>query len=293
MQLSAHARGILISIFGVFILSPDSLLIRLADLDEFTLIFYRGLFPAVTISCLLLLYYRGSFLSIVIASGWAGLLNGFFYAVTNITFIYSIQQTSVANTLVILSSAPVFAAVFSIFLLKEQQRQTTWIVILLSMFGIFLIGYGSYQSSSLTGDMFALACAISTACSAVLVRYRRSIDLVPSVIFGSLMMSAFAIYKAQIAEINESQLVYIMIIGFVLVPLAFICLTIAPRFAKSAEVQLVFLLEAILGPLWVWLVIAETPPTNTLVGGAILLLSVTWFAIHSLKSDIKGCKPLN
>lgn len=285
MQLSAHARGILISIIGVLILSPDSLLIRLANLDDFTLIFYRGLFPAITISFVLLFYYRRNFFSIVIASGWAGLLNGCFYAITNVTFIYSIQQTSVANTLVILSSAPVFAAIFSIYLLREHQRLGTWIVIFLSMVGIFIIGYGSYQSNSLTGDMFALICAVSTACSAVLVRYRRLVDLVPSVIFGSLIMSAFALYKAPIEEINQSQLIYIMIIGFVLVPLAFMCLTIAPRLAKSAEVQLVFLLEAILGPLWVWLVIAETPPLNTLIGGALLLVSVTWFAIQSLKTE--------
>ena len=75
------------------------------------------------------------------------------------------------------------------------------------------------------------------------------------------------------------------IMGFVLVPLAFMLLTIAPRFANSAEVQLVYLLESILGPLWVWLVIRETPSLNTLVGGCLLLLSVTWFAQHTLREE--------
>ena len=284
MHLSTHARGILISILGVFILSPDSLLIRLLQLDDYTLIFYRGLLPAVTITLLLLIYYQRNFLSVIIATGWAGLMNGVFYATTNITFIYSIQKTSVANTLVIVSSAPIFAAIFSILVLREHQRPTTWVVIAISLFSIFIIGYGSYNSGGLSGDLFALICAISTACSAVLVRYRRSIDLVPSVIFGSLFMVLFAWLKAPIASVSDIQLVYILIIGLVLVPLAFMALTIAPRFANSAEVQLVFLLEAILGPLWVWMVISETPPMNTLIGGVLLLASVGWFAFNTLKT---------
>jgi drug/metabolite transporter (DMT)-like permease len=284
MHSSQHARGLLIAILGVLILSPDSLLIRLLKLDDFTLIFYRGLLPAFTITTILILYYRKRFLSVVLATGWAGILNACLFAATNITFINSIQKTSVANTLVILSSAPVFAAVLSFFILREKQRSITWIVMAMSMIGIFIIGFGSYQGDGLAGDLFALACALTTACSAVLVRLRKHIDLVPSVIFGSLMMALYAWMTAPIASVSNSQFIYIAIIGFVIVPLAFMCLTIAPRFAGSAEVQLVFLLEAILGPLWVWLVIRETPSTNTLLGGGILLVSVTWFAIKSLNN---------
>ena len=68
-------------------------------------------------------------------------------------------------------------------------------------------------------------------------------------------------------------------------PCAFVLLTIAPRFANSAEVQLVYLLESILGPLWVWLVISETPSLNTLIGGSMLLISVAWFAQQTLREE--------
>ena len=273
------------SLLGVIILSPDSLLIRLAGLGDFTLIFYRGLFPSVAITLLLLIYYRRKFLSAATAIGWAGLLNGALYATTNITFIYSIQTTSVANTLVILSSAPIFAAILSLFILKENQYPLTWLVIGFSIVSIFIIGLGSYGKSSLSGDLFALACAISTGCSAVLVRYKKDIDLVPSVIVGSILMTLYALTQSPEIIVSTTQLIYLGIIGFVLVPFAFIILTIAPRFARSAEVQLVYLLEAILGPLWVWLVINEEPTLYTLVGGAMLLISVSWFAISTVKQE--------
>jgi len=285
MPNSLHARGILISIIGVLILSPDSLLIRLLSLDNNTLIYYRGLLAAITITALLAIYYRQKFFAVILTAGWAGALNGCFFAATNITFVHSIQITSVANTLVIVSSAPIFAAILSVIVLREKQPMRTWIVILLSLAGIFMIGLGSYQSDALTGDLFALVCAITTACSAVLVRLRKTIDLLPSVIFGSLIMALYAWLNAPITSVSYAQFGYLALIGLVVVPLAFTCLTIAPRFAGSAEVQLVFLLEAILGPLWVWLVINETPSLNTLIGGGVLLASVAWFAAQALRPE--------
>lgn len=65
---------------------------------------------------------------------------------------------------------------------------------------------------------------------------------------------------------------------------------------RSAEVQLVFLLEGILGPFWVWIVINETPPINTIIGGSLLLASVSWFAIASVSEDadkVEGIATIN
>ena len=117
------------------------------------------------------------------------------------------------------------------------------------------------------------------------MRWRKQVDLVPSVILGSLFSAIYAFTQSPQLAISAVQLVYVGIIGFVLVPFAFIMLTIAPRFTNSAEVQLVYLLESILGPLWVWLVIREAPTLNTLVGGSLLLLSVAWFAHSSLREE--------
>ena len=283
--LSDRGKGILMSLVGVFVLSPDSLLIRLAGLDDYTLIFYRGLFPIFAISLLLWIYYRERFIAVLLGIGWAGIVNGILFAGVNISFISAIQRTSVANTLLFLSSAPIFAAILSLLVLRENQRPTTWLIIALSLLGIFIIGWGSYGNHGLLGDFFAVCCAIFTACSAVLVRYFRHIDLVPSVILGSLFTSCYALLQSPELAISPLQLVYLGIIGLLLIPFAFTILTIAPRLANSAEVQLVYLLESILGPLWVWLVIHETPSANTLIGGSILLVSVAWFAHHSIREE--------
>lgn len=287
VRLSDRGKGIVMSIGGVLILSPDSLLIRLAGLDDYTLLFYRGLFPVVAISLILLIYYRAGFLPALLRIGWAGILNGVFFSAVNITFIGAIQKTSVANTLLFLSSAPIFAAILSLLVLRENQQPGTWLIIAISLLSISVIGWGSYGSNGLAGDLLALCCAIFTACSAVLVRYKKDIDLVPSVIIGSFFTACYALSRSPDMAISSTQLLYVGIIGFILVPFAFIVLTIAPRYANSAEVQLVYLLESILGPLWVWLVINETPSLNTLVGGSMLLVSVAWFVQHTIRQEAK------
>ncbi|MFT5224948.1 MAG: drug/metabolite transporter (DMT)-like permease [Polaribacter sp.] len=277
-----RSKGILISLLGVFILSPDGLIIRILGLDNATLLFYRGAFSAIAIFILLLLYYRKRFLSVVFGIGWIGILNGFMFAVTNITFVNSIQLTSVANTILILSSAPVFAAILSLIILKENQKPLTWLIIALSFIAIFIIGFGTYGSGGFLGDIFALGCAISTGFSAVLARLKKDSDLVPSIIVGSVITALYALASAPISTVDSTQLIYLSVQCLVLIPLAYAIITIAPRFTSSAEVQLVFLLESILGPLWVWIVISETPPINTIIGGSLLLTSVFWFAIVSV-----------
>ncbi len=274
------------AVCGVAVLSPDSLLIRLAGLSDNSLLFYRGLLPAIAISGYLLFYYGQNLPKAMLQIGRAGLLNAALFAIVNISFIYAIQRTSVANTLLVLSSAPVFAAVLSLIFLRENQRLTTWIIIACSLFGIFVIGMGSYSSNGLMGVLLALLCAIATACSAVLVRYKKEIDLVPSVVIGSLLTAAIALAQAPELSVSTTQFLYLGIIGFVLVPFAFVMLTIAPRYANSAEVQLVYLLESILGPLWVWWVIRETPTLNTFIGGSILLVSLFCFMHFSMKQEM-------
>jgi drug/metabolite transporter (DMT)-like permease len=288
VRLSDRGKGILMSLVGVFVLSPDSLLIRLAGLDDYTLIFYRGLFPIFSILLILWFYYRDRFTAVLLGIGWAGVVNGIFFAGVNISFVSAIQRTSVANTLLFLSSAPIFAALLSLIVLRENQRPSTWLIIALSLLGIFIIGWGSYGSSGLLGDFLAICCAVFTACSAVLVRYRKEVDLVPSVVIGSFFTACYALLQTPELAISGRQLLYLGIIGFILIPFAFTILTIAPRFANSAEVQLVYLLESILGPLWVWLIVRETPSLNTIVGGSILLASVAWFAHHSLREETRA-----
>ena len=117
------------SLIGVFILSPDSLLIRLADLNDLSLIFYRGALPPITIILFLIIYYKGNIAKSFLLMGKAGIIYALLHSLMFITFVYSIQHTAVANTLVIIASAPIFTAILSVIFLKENPKPLTWVII--------------------------------------------------------------------------------------------------------------------------------------------------------------------
>ena len=283
--MKTRNKGLILSFIGVLILSPDSLLIRLVDLDDFSLIFYRSALPIVTILIFLIYTYQESFLKSFYLIGIPGIIYAILYAITHICFVYSIQNTAVANTLVLIASAPIFAALFSVFILKEIPSLFTWIVILIAMFAMIIIGVGSFTTTGLYGDLMALIVAIGMGFSMVLVRLFKNKDLVPACLLGCLISALYALPFGINFDLNNNQFILILIMCLILLPIPFMIMTISPKFAPAHEVALIFLLESVLGTTWVWFIIQEVPPLNTIIGGILLLGSVTIFIYQTTKKS--------
>ncbi len=281
--MKTRNKGLILSFIGVLIISPDSLLIRLVNLDDFSLIFYRSTLPIVTILIFLIYTYQKSFLKSFYLIGIPGIIYAILYAITHICFVYSIQNTAVANTLVLIASAPIFAAIFSVFILKEIPTVFTWIVILIAMFAMIIIGLGSFTTTGLYGDFMALIVAIGMGFSMVLVRLFKNKDLVPACLLGCLIAAIYALPFGINFNLNNDQLVLIFIMCLIILPIPFMIMTISPKFAPAHEVALIFLLESVLGTAWVWFIINESPPINTIIGGTLLIASVTIYIYQTTK----------
>ena len=78
-------------------------------------------------------------------------------------------------------------------------------------------------------------------------------------------------------EISSNSLFYISITGLVILPLSFILLSRAARMTPASNVSIIMLLETILGPLWVWIFISESPQLLTIIGGIIVILALVYF----------------
>ena len=283
--MKTRNKGLILSFIGVLILSPDSLLIRLVDLDDFSLIFYRSALPILTILIFLIYTYQVSFLKSFYLIGIPGIIYAILYAITHICFVYSIQNTAVANTLVLIASAPIFAALFSVFILKEIPSLFTWIVILIAMLAMIIIGVGSFTTTGLYGDLMALVVAIGMGFSMVLVRLFKNKDLVPACLLGCLISALYALPFGINFDLNNNQFILILIMCLILLPIPFMIMTISPKFAPAHEVALIFLLESVLGTTWVWFIIQEVPPLNTIIGGILLLGSVTIFIYQTTRKS--------
>ena len=281
--MQTRNKGLILSLIGVLILSPDSLLIRLVNLDDFSLIFYRSALPVITIFLFLLYIYRSNLLNSFLLIGKIGILYAILYAITHVCFVYSIQNTSVANTLVLIAAAPIFAAIFSVFLLKEIPDFFTWVIIFIALLGMIIIGWGSYTTSGIYGDLMALIVALGMGFSMVLVRFYKDTDLVPACLIGCIIAALFALPFDINFNLNSFQILLLLLMCLIILPIPFMILTIAPKYAPAHEVALIFLMESVLGTAWVWFVIKEVPPFNTVVGGIVLLIAISIFILKTTR----------
>ena len=132
-------KGSLLAFVAVIFITPDSLFIRLSNVDTWGLVFYRGIIPFFTVFIGMLLIYKSNFFKMLFSSGYHGLIYISTFSITNITFVVSIQNTNVANTLVMIATAPMLSAILGAIFLKEPPDKKTWISIIVTFLAIIYI----------------------------------------------------------------------------------------------------------------------------------------------------------
>tara|TARA_Y100000590_G_scaffold199245_1_gene226290 strand:- start:1391 stop:2248 length:858 start_codon:yes stop_codon:yes gene_type:complete len=283
MQYKDQKKGMLLAFTAIMFITPDSLLIRLSAAESWNLIFYRGFIPFLVVFIGLLIIYKTKFISQLKENGWHGIAYAGVFTLTNIFFVISIENTNVANTLIMIALAPMLSAVISFIFLKENTDKKTWIAIIITTLSVVYIFNDSFEKGDFLGNFLGLVCATGLAVGAVIIRSAKKINLVPSAMMGKLIVACIAYLLADnlVLSGNDSIIIPLMCIMCVAIP--FVLITLAPRYIIAAQVNLFFLLETILGPLWVWLVIKEQPSTETIIGGIIIVATITTHSILSLK----------
>ena len=277
-KLSDQKKGSLLAFVAVMFITPDSLLIRLSNIETWGMLFYRGAIPFFLVLIGLLLFYRQNFINAFLKVGTVGIFYAISFSICNITFIVSIQNTNVANTLIMIALAPMLSAILGAIFLKEMPGKGTWIAIFITFLAALFIFYDSLQVGNLFGNIMGFVTAAGLALNAVLIRYARDRDLLPSAVMGKLGVAVFAFFFVENFNLIGTDQIYIPIMCIICVALPFVLVTIAPRFIPAEEVNLFFLLETIIGPIWVWLVVKEQPTLETIIGGAVIIITL---GIHS------------
>ena len=288
-NLSNQQKGSLLAFVGVMFITPDSLFIRLSTIGTWELLFYRGAIPFFFVLIGLLFFYKKNFLNALLKIGYVGIFYIISFSACNITFIISIQNTNVANTLIMVALAPMLSAILAAIFLKEPTNKNTWTAIFVTFFSVTFIFYDSIQLGNIKGDIYGFITALGLAINANLARYAKDIDLVPSAVIGKLVVAIFAFFFVDNFYLSGMDLFIVPLMCVMCVAIPFVLVTIAPRFISAPEVNLFFLLEVILGPIWVWFIIKEQPSLQTIIGGIIIIITI---ALHSFlalkKTQIKS-----
>ena len=277
-NLSDQKKGSLLAFIGVLFITPDSLLIRLSEIETWGLLFYRGFIPFIAVLLGLILFYRSNFFKALLNIGYTGIFYAISFSVCNVTFIISIQNTNVANTLIMVAMAPMLSAFLGAFFLKEIPDKKTWFAIIITFLSVTYIFYDSVKLGNIIGDIFGFITALGLAINANLARYAKDRDLVPAAVIGKLGTAAFAFIFVKNFSLINTDIIIVPLMCIMCVAIPFVLVTIAPRFITAAEVNLFFLLEVIVGPIWVWMVISEKPSLETILGGTVI---ITTIGLHS------------
>ena len=277
--------GNFLALIGVLILTPDTMVMRFSNLDRWPLMGWRGFLMGIT---LLIFWWFFQFYNkekkISSIYSWQGIIVIFAFAINSVTFTLGIQETSVMVVLTAVATMPVFAAILSVFLMKESQGWGGWATILFAMVGVVIVvsdgnnAVGQPEGSTVLGAIYGCITASGLALAFTMVRKYRELEVIPAAAIGSLLSGIFGFLLSAEDTIFTAPVWTILTMGVLILPVSFGLISIAPRYTTSAIVSLVMLLEMVIGPFWVWIAIGERP-SITMILGAFLVITVISFHI--------------
>lgn len=282
-QSKSHIRGILIVVTGVLLISFDVLLVRLAGVDGWNISFWRGIFMALALAPFWIVGQFRSGRNIENKKGI--LLAALMMALSSLGLVLAFTLTRAANAVVILSAAPLFAALFSRWFLGERCPLRTWIAIFVCMAGVVWVMRGSIGGGDLTGDLLAVVATVFVGGYFTVFRADPDLSRSAVIVSGGLMLALFALPLATPFILPLESYGWLALAGLIQMPIALLLITVGTRFLPATEVSLFLLLETILAPIWVWMVFAEVPPEATLTGGVLIMATLILHTIVGFMRD--------
>ena len=282
-----RTKGIIITVLGVLFLIPDSLLVRLITATPLAICFWRGLLGGSLLLIIYLIYGLLSKDNKRLDFTLKEILIILCIALSTICFVLSVNYTTVANTLFLLSTAPFFSIFLSYFLLGEKIRLKDLCASLIALIGVFIISLGSQVSNNTLatslGDLFGIGIAIFTALVLTLARHGSSKLVIRSNAIGMYVVALFVLPFVKNFSVEQETILYLLILCLICVPIGSLLILTGPKYISASEVSLIILLQVILAPILAWLILKEYPGLSSLVGGifvisALLIVNLKGFS---------------
>ena len=278
--------GLLTAILGALLLSPDTLLMRWAEMDGFHMLAWRGLLAG---SIFITLWFitrqgrRAEDIANLKRPFGLGLITCQFFNAT--LFSLGVSIAPVALVLLGVATVPIFAALFAYIILREPTETKTWIAIGAVLCGLSVAvftpenGHVQINIWSLVGALAGLGVAVTLSMSFVLIRHQKTAPFLLAIGIGGLLSGLFGLLMTGLGNMTDGNIGYIIFTGTIILPISFFLLSFAARYTHASNVSLALLLETVLGPVWVWIGTPERPTPMMLFGGFIVILRLLTYLI--------------
>ena len=238
------------------------------------ILFWRSIFFSIVVLFFLIITYKKNLFTSIYKVGLPGFFGGMVLSCGYAGYVFAMYNTTVANANFIIQTQTIFLAIFGYIFLKEKISKLTLASIFLAFGGIFLMLGSSLTGGQMIGNIAAFVMPISFAVLILTVRKYPSVDMIPLQLIAGIGAVIIGYLFSSKIIISSHDIFLGFVAGFFQVGFGFIFITIGAKTTPSALVGIIMLTEAVLGPLWAWLFINETPPLVVLVGGTIVLSAV-------------------
>lgn len=266
---------------GVLSMSFAAILIRLVQAPSLTVAAWRLTFAALALAPWAL--RRGIHLSPRDLGLCA--LGGLFLALHFALWIESLHHTTVASSVVLVTTNPIFVGLLS-FIFGERPTRRLWLGIILSVGGAVLIGWGDFGTGSevLLGDLMALGGAVMMSCYLLLTRrVRARVDLWPYVavaysVAALLLLAAAGATGAPLVDLRGIDWLWIVLLGLGPQVLGHTSMNWALRYLSPGAVAVTILGEPVGSALWAWVIFGERVGLWQALGCLIVLFGIAYTA---------------
>ena len=274
---SRRGMGIALVATGAVLWSTAGVIIRLVDLDIWTVLMWRSLFGALVLVLIVLVQNRARTFDTVRGLGWPGLAAIPLSAMAMYCYVSALKLTTVANVMIVYATLPFIAAGLSFVWMGERPKQSVLLASGIALVGVAIIGGTATRFEDVAGIAFTLAMTVAFAIILVMARRYPAIDMAPVNAAAALICALASWPLAASGVPSGHDLLVLALFGVLCTGIGFLLFLTGGRFIPSSEAGLVGFLDVVLGPLWVWLAYRERPANSVLVGGTFVLASVLWY----------------
>jgi drug/metabolite transporter (DMT)-like permease len=260
-------RAILFLLLSALLWSSGGLLIKLVSWNPIAIAGLRSLIAVLV----LFAFIRRPRLT----WSFAQIGGAFAYAVTVTLFVVATKLTTAANAILLQYTSPVYVALLGAWFLGERAQWFDWIIIFVVIGGMALFFLDRLTAGNLLGNFCAILSGVSFASLILFMRKQKNESPLETIILGNLITGLVGLPFMFESMPNALSWFGLILLGLVQLGLSYVLYSEAIKHVTALEAILIPGIEPILNPIWVFLILGEAPGKWALVGGFIVLISVT------------------
>lgn len=206
--------------------------------------------------------------------------SAFVYSATVITFVCATKLTTAANAIILQYTAPIYVAIFGAIFLKERVKIYDIVTIIIVFGGMILFFIDKLSSDGFVGNILGIISGVAFALTALLLRFQKDESPLERIFWGNILTALIASPFMFLSMPDVKSWGGLFLLGIFQIGFSYILFSIAIKNVTALEAVLIPMIEPILNPIWVALFLNEIPGLYSMLGGLIVMVTVTLRCVY-------------